>query len=86
MDGCVHDPQRIDLQRYLQCLKRAAEEIDLRGYFQWTLTDNFEWAMGYTWVGLIYTDFCTQENLEGFGVLVSKYHKEKWRAAVRLLF
>ena len=46
LDGCVHDPQRIDfLQRYLQCLKRAAEEIDLRGYFQWTLTDNFEWAM-----------------------------------------
>ena len=63
LDGCVHDPQRIDfLQRYLQCLKRAAEEIDLRGYFQWTLTDNFEWAMGYTLrFGLIYTDFCTQE-------------------------
>ena len=65
LDGCVHDPQRIDfLERYLRCLKRAAEEMDLRGYFHWTLTDNFEWAMGYTLrFGLIYTDFCTQERI-----------------------
>lgn len=35
LDGKVHDPNRIDfLARYLHELKRAASEIDLRGYFQ----------------------------------------------------
>ena len=47
-DGKVHDPNRIDfLARYLKNLKRAAEEIDIRGYFQWSLMDNFEWDKGY---------------------------------------
>lgn len=65
LDGKVHDPQRIDfLARYLKCLKKAAEEIDLRGYFHWTLTDNFEWAKGYSLrFGLIYTDFPTQKRI-----------------------
>lgn len=64
-DGKVHDPNRIDfLARYLKNLKRAAEEIDKRGYFQWSLMDNFEWDKGYAErFGIIYVDFETQERI-----------------------
>lgn len=65
LDGKVHDPNRIDfLARYLGALSRAADEIDLRGYFQWSLMDNFEWAKGYSErFGLIYVDYRTQERI-----------------------
>lgn len=65
LDGKVHDPNRIDfLARYLHELKRAAEEIDLWGYFQWSLMDNFEWAKGYSErFGLVYVDFRTQKRI-----------------------
>lgn len=62
-DGKVHDPQRIDfLNRYILAMGRAIDEgADIRGYFQWTLTDNFEWACGYRdRFGLVYIDFETQ--------------------------
>lgn len=65
LDGKVHDPGRIDfLARYLTQLKKAAAEIDLRGYFQWSLMDNFEWAKGYSErFGLIFTDYQTQQRI-----------------------
>jgi beta-glucosidase len=66
LDGKVHDPARIDfLHRYLSCLKKAAEDgVDILGYFQWCLTDNFEWAKGYTErFGLVFCDFETQERI-----------------------
>lgn len=65
LDGKVHDPNRIDfLARYLRELKRVSEEIDVRGYFQWSLMDNFEWEKGYAErFGLIYVDFETQERI-----------------------
>lgn len=62
-DGRVHDPQRIDfLNRYILAMKRVIDDgADIRGYFQWTLTDNFEWNCGYRdRFGLIYVDFATQ--------------------------
>ena len=62
LDGKVHDQQRIDFaQRYLQCLRRAIlDGVDVRGYFHWTLMDNFEWASGYNKrFGLIHVDFTT---------------------------
>ena len=64
-DGKVHDPNRIDfLARYLKNLKRVAEEIDIRGYFQWSLMDNFECDKGYAErFGIIYVDFETQERI-----------------------
>lgn len=63
LDGQVHDPNRIDfLARYLHQLKRASDEIDLRGYFQWSLLDNYEWERGYSErFGLVYVDYCTQK-------------------------
>lgn len=66
LDGKVHDPDRIDyLQRYLGELKKASEEgIPVLGYFQWCLTDNFEWHSGYNErFGLIYVDFPTQRRI-----------------------
>ena len=65
-DGNVHDPQRIEfLRRYIKCLKKAAEEgADVRGYFQWSLMDNFEGAEGYQKrFGMIYIDYETLERI-----------------------
>ncbi|MEI6168002.1 MAG: GH1 family beta-glucosidase [bacterium] len=62
LDGKVHDPQRIDyLHRHLRELGQAiADGADIRGYFHWTLMDNFEWALGYNVrVGLVHVDFQT---------------------------
>lgn len=66
LDGCVHDPNRIDfLHRYLREIKRAIEDgVDVRGYFLWTLMDNFEWARGYsTRFGMVYVDYPTQKRI-----------------------
>lgn len=66
VDGQVHDPQRLDyMQRYLRAFKRAAEDgVDVRGYFAWSLMDNFEWAKGYTdRFGIVYVDYETQERI-----------------------
>lgn len=62
MDGGVHDPQRIDfLRRYLIELEKAGSDgVPLRGYFQWSLMDNFEWAEGFKQrFGIIYADYST---------------------------
>lgn len=65
-DGKVHDPERINfLNRYLCALEQAATDgVDVRGYFQWSLMDNFEWARGYAErFGLIFIDFKTQQRI-----------------------
>ena len=62
LDGHVDDPQRIDFtRRYLRELRRAVTDgVDVRGYFHWSLLDNFEWAEGYKQrFGLIHVDFET---------------------------
>ncbi len=65
LDGKVHDADRIDfLTRYLNCLAEAPAEADIRGYFHWSLTDNFEWHSGYgERFGLIYIDYPTQRRI-----------------------
>ncbi len=66
LDGKVHDPNRIDfLHRYLRCLKKAADDgVDIRGYFHWCFTDNFEWAKGYTErFGIVHCNFETQQRI-----------------------
>ncbi|NOU35905.1 MAG: beta-glucosidase [Kiritimatiellaceae bacterium] len=63
LDGKVHDPQRIDfVSRYLSALRQVISEgVSVRGYFHWSLMDNFEWAEGYKHrFGLIHVDFESQ--------------------------
>lgn len=66
LDGGVHDPQRIDFtHRYLLELAKACNEgVPVRGYFHWSILDNFEWTQGYKErFGLIYVDYPTQERI-----------------------
>jgi len=61
-DGRVRDDERIAyLDRHLWQATRVVEAgIPLRGYFVWSLLDNFEWSYGYTKrFGLVYVDFAT---------------------------
>jgi len=65
-DGMVRDHGRIDyLDGHLRAIHAAiGAGIDVRGYFQWTLTDNFEWSEGFNQrFGLVYTDFGTQRRI-----------------------
>lgn len=65
-DGRVHDHERRD---YYEAHLRAAREavdagVPLRGYFAWSLLDNFEWAWGYSRrFGLVHVDYATQERV-----------------------
>ncbi len=65
LDGQVHDPERIDfLTRYLDALCRGAEQAEIRGFFHWSLTDNFEWHSGYSErFGLVYVDYPSQRRI-----------------------
>ncbi len=65
-DGAVHDPDRIDyLHGHLAAVAEArAAGADVRGYFVWSLFDNFEWAFGYERrFGVVYVDYETQERV-----------------------
>ncbi|MFF8981023.1 GH1 family beta-glucosidase [Streptomyces cellulosae] len=66
-NGCaydgVHDTDRVTyLDGHVRALHRAVEAgVDVRGYFVWSLLDNFEWAEGYgRRFGLVHVDFDTQ--------------------------
>jgi len=64
IDGAVHDANRIDFtRRYLLALHKAiADRVDIRGYFHWSILDNFEWLDGYKQrFGLIHVDYTTQK-------------------------
>ncbi|MCM1974799.1 MULTISPECIES: GH1 family beta-glucosidase [unclassified Streptomyces] len=61
-DGKVHDPERIAyLHGHLTAVRRAIEDgADVRGYYLWSLMDNFEWSYGYgKRFGAVYVDYAT---------------------------
>jgi beta-glucosidase len=65
-DGMVDDPARVDyLRTHLAAAHRAIQDgVKLRGYFCWSLLDNFEWSFGYSKrFGLVYVDFATQRRV-----------------------
>jgi beta-glucosidase len=62
-DGSVQDGERIAyLERHFDAARRAIDDgVDLRGYFVWSLLDNFEWAYGYSKrFGIVHVDYATQ--------------------------
>ena len=65
-EGRVKDPERIDyLAQHLRAAHAAIEAgVDLRGYFVWSLLDNFEWDSGYAMrFGIVFVDYATQQRI-----------------------
>ena len=63
-DGEVNDLRRISyLEKHLAAAERAISDgVPLKGYYQWSLLDNFEWAFGYQKrFGIVHVDFETQK-------------------------
>ncbi|HXI11375.1 MAG TPA: GH1 family beta-glucosidase [Thermoanaerobaculia bacterium] len=63
-DGRIDDPLRVDyLRSHLLAIREAMDQgVDLRGYFAWSLLDNFEWSHGYSKrFGIIHVDYETQQ-------------------------
>ena len=64
IDGRIDDPMRV---AYYRSHLRAAYDalcrgVDLRGYFAWSLLDNYEWSLGYSKrFGIVHVDYATQQ-------------------------
>jgi beta-glucosidase len=59
----LEDPLRVSyLRTHLRALQKAiAAGVDVRGYYAWSLLDNFEWSAGYSRrFGIVHVDFATQ--------------------------
>ncbi len=65
-DKRVHDPRRVTyLREHLIQIRQAMDDgVNVRGYFVWSLLDNFEWAHAYSKrFGLVYVDYATQQRI-----------------------
>ena len=65
-DGQVHDPRRVNYLRehFLKAYEALSQGVPLKGYFVWSLLDNFEWAWGYSKrFGVVYVDYPTQRRI-----------------------
>lgn len=65
-DGRVADGQRLEYlrQHFLSAHRAIQSGVPLKGYFVWSLMDNFEWAFGYSKrFGIVYVDYATQERI-----------------------
>jgi len=84
-DGQVDDTQRQHyLKRHLAALSRAMDAgVDVRGYFVWSLMDNFEWAWGYERrFGIVHVDFATQQRtLKRSALALKDYLGQRARGA-----
>jgi len=62
--GRIDDPLRVEyLRGHIAAVRSAiAQGADVRGYFVWSLLDNFEWALGYSKrFGIVHVDYSTQQ-------------------------
>ena len=80
--GKIQDIHRIEYFRdYLFAAKKAIDDgVNLKGYFAWTLLDNFEWDCGFTErFGLVYVDFATLRRIpkESFYYLKNVFKKNR---------
>ena len=79
VDGAVHDDRRIAyLEKHLKAMRDAiAQGSPVKGYYQWSLLDNFEWALGYEKrFGIVHVDFGTQKRtIKDSGLWYSKVVK-----------
>ena len=65
-EGRVKDPERVDyLRGHIAAMHQAiGDGADVRGYFCWSLLDNFEWDDGYSQrFGLVWVDYGTQQRI-----------------------
>ena len=65
-DGKVHDAKRIEYLKnhFLEAYRAFKEGVPLKGYFVWSLLDNFEWAKGFSQrFGIIWVDYKTQKRI-----------------------
>ena len=64
IDGRVDDPLRVAYYRshLTAAYKALCQGVDLRGYYAWSLLDNYEWSLGYSKrFGIVHVDYATQE-------------------------
>jgi beta-glucosidase len=64
IDGKVEDPLRLEYYRqHLRATHDAMQKgADVRGYYAWSLLDNYEWAHGYSKrFGIVHVDYSTQQ-------------------------
>ena len=84
--GQVNDTQRVEYVRtHLEALQSAIEQgVDVRGYFLWSLMDNFEWNSGYAKrFGIVYVDYATQQRIPKASALWYRDFIAGQRAALR---
>ncbi|HZT85976.1 MAG TPA: GH1 family beta-glucosidase [Gaiellaceae bacterium] len=65
-DGVVDDERRVEfLRAHIAAVEEArAQGVDVRGYYVWSLLDNFEWEWGYAKrFGIVYVDYPTQRRI-----------------------
>jgi beta-glucosidase len=82
-DGVVEDPRRVAyLDGHLAAVARAIDAgVDVRGYFVWSLLDNFEWEHGYSLrFGIVYVDYPTQRRIPKRSAL---WYRDRIAAAAR---
>jgi beta-glucosidase len=65
-EGRIADTPRVEfLRRHVEALQQAIERgVPVKGYFVWSLLDNFEWTHGYTQrFGIVWIDYATQQRI-----------------------
>jgi beta-glucosidase len=63
------------------CLAQLSQGAPMRGYFVWSLLDNFEWADGYEKrFGIVHVDFKTQKRAQTQRALLSRCNRRKWKS------
>jgi len=84
-DGTVDDPDRLRyIARHIDVVRAAVRDgVDVRGYFAWSLMDNYEWAEGYRMrFGIVHVDFATQRrtlksSARWYSNLIQAHHEAK---------